>query len=327
MNDPVDLLAGADPLAAFRRAHAAGQQVALRTSGTTTTPRTVLRTTDSWVDSFDHVARLTGLSAASRVWIPGPLTATMNLFAAVHADWVGATRVAGLTEATHAYLTPAALRRLLAEPAVLAGVRVVVAGDRLDPATLASAHAAGAQVSHYYGAAELSFVAWADGETLRLFPGVEAQARDGELWVRSPYLCAGYLEPDQVAMRDADGWVTVGDRGLVRGSTLEVHGRAGGITTAGATVLVADVERVLRPQARGDVVVTGVAHPDLGEVVVAVVTDAADVAPLKALARTALMPPQRPRRWVHRATLPLTRHGKVDRAALTRDVSTEREDA
>ena len=44
----------------------------------------------SWFDSFDTVSGLLALDAASRVWVPGPLSSTMNLFAAVHAAAVGA---------------------------------------------------------------------------------------------------------------------------------------------------------------------------------------------------------------------------------------------
>ena len=57
----------------------------------------MVRTTGSWVDSFGTVAALSGLDPASRVWVPGPLAATMNLFAAVHATVLGARLVAART--------------------------------------------------------------------------------------------------------------------------------------------------------------------------------------------------------------------------------------
>ena len=95
-----------------------------------------------------------------------------------------------------------------------------------------------------------------------------------------------------------------------------VHGRAGGITTAGATVRVADVEGVLRPLATGDLVVVGLPHPDLGEVVAAAVTHAGDVPHLTAVAREHLARTQRPRRWLHLDPLPRTGHDKIDRAAV-----------
>jgi len=83
----VDVLGSADPRRAFADAHRAGRLIGLTTSGTAGRPRTVVRTTRSWADSFPYVADLLGLGPGSRVWVPGPLTATMNLFAAVHAAW------------------------------------------------------------------------------------------------------------------------------------------------------------------------------------------------------------------------------------------------
>ena len=74
-------------------------------------------------------------------------------------------------------------------------MHLVVAGDRLRRPLAQRAAAAGARVSHYYGAAELSFVAWgSDEEDLRAFPGVELEIRDGVIWVRSPYLSEGYVD-------------------------------------------------------------------------------------------------------------------------------------
>ena len=314
----VDVLAADSPLDAFFSADVRGADIALRTSGTSGGARTVVRTTRSWVDSFAHVSALTGLDATSRAWVPGPLTASMNLFAAAHATWAGAAIVDSLDDASHAQLTPSSLRRALANhPASLAGVHVVVAGDGLDEATYDTALAAGARVSHYYGAAELSFVAWGEhADALRPFPGVEVAARDGELWARSPYLCEGYLEPGQEVRRDRGGWMTVGDRGDVIDGLVRVDGREGGITTAGATVLVADVERVLRAHAAGAVLVVGLPHDDLGEVVAAAVTDPQDVRRLPEVARRELAPQQRPRRWIVLDDLPLTSAGKPDRAAV-----------
>lgn len=294
----------------------------LGTSGTSGAPRSVVRTTDSWVDSFADVASLAGLSSSSRLWVPGPKTATMNLFAAVHAAVLGAHLVDDVDDATHAFLTPHLLARHLAN---LSGRTVVVAGDRLTPALHDRARSAGATVHHYYGAAELSFVAWgAHADDLRPFPGVEVSVRSGEVWARSPYLCLGYDGPPGPLRRDADGFATVGDRGELREGRLVVRGRDDAVTTGGATVAVADVEAVLLPRATGDVVVLGVAHGDLGAVLAVVLTVRADHAPLLETARAGLRGAQRPRLWFHVPDLPVTPAGKVDRTALVSLVSGDR---
>lgn len=281
----------------------------------------MLRSTASWTTSFDAVSSLSGIGVASRVWVPGPMTASMNVFAAVHASYAGAARADTADGATHAVVSPGDLSALL-DAGALEGLVVVVAGDALSPALSVRAAAAGLDVHHYYGAAELSFVAWGTHrDDLRPFPGVEVDVRSGEVWVRSPFVCLRY---DGAAgpLRLDDGWATVGDRGALEpDGRLVVHGRPDAVTTGGATVWLAEVETVLRATARGEVVVLGVPHPTLGSVLVAVLTEAADHAALVPAARTALTTAARPRRWFHADALPATTAGKVDRAALTEAVA------
>ncbi len=298
-------------------AHAAGRRVALRTSGSTGRPRAVVRTTASWTCSVPAVAELTGLDGSSRLHVPGPVTGTMNLFAAVLGRLVGAVPAASVREATHVHLTPTALAGLLDRGEPLRGVHVTVAGDRLTRRLHDRAVVAGATVSHYYGASELSFVAWGPhDEALRPFPGAEVEARDGDVWVRSPFLCEGYDGPPGDLRRDRSGFATVGDRGTLVDGVLRVTGRGSeAVVTGGATVRVADVEAALTPCVAGALVVVGLPHPELGQLVAAVVTDPADLAAARREART-LPTTHRPRRWFHVPVLPLTPVGKVDREAL-----------
>ena len=318
--EPVDLLGASDPTAAFREAHRHRRLLALRTSGTTDCPRTVVRTTTSWVASFDAVSELLAMRSHSAVWIPGPLTATMNLFAAVHATSLGAHVVPDAQGASHAVLTPLALARALDAEILESGVTVVVAGDVVTPVLREKCLRQGVHLHHYYGASELSFVAWAaQGADLALFPGVECRIVDDEIWVRSPYLCRGYLDDDGSGpLRwSPDGFATVGDRGEWRQESLVVRGRGdAGITTAGVTVVVADVEAVLRQDAIGDVIVVGVPDERLGAVVCGVVTDEQDVPRLRATARARLGSAHRPHRWYVVPGIPMTSAGKPDRGAL-----------
>jgi len=318
--DAVDVLAAADPVAAFDDAHRTGADILLRTSGTAGSARVVRRTTGSWARSFDAVSSLTGIGAGSHVWVPGPLTGSMNLFASVHAHHAGAAVVARAAEASHWVLTPSALRAALDDGEIGEGVTAVVAGDRLDVTLHDRACAAGLRVHHYYGATELSFVAWGPHQDeLRVFPDVALSVRDGVLWVRSPYLSSGYAAGDGPFRLDDDGFATVGDRGRLRADgTVRVDGRDDVVVTGGATVHVADVEGSLREAATGAVAVVGVPHPRLGAVVAAVVVREEDAPVLRARARQVLDRAQQPRLWFQLDELPLTPAGKVDRAALVR---------
>lgn len=299
-------LASTDPVGAVMHAHRHGLPLALPTAGSTGAPRSVVRTTDSWWCSFPAYSRLTGVDASATVWIPGPLSATMNLFAAVHATVVGARLTTDPGEATHACLTPMALAR--SASLLRPGARICVAGDRL------WARDAGGDLVHYYGAAELSFVAAGrHSGDLRPFDDVEVAVRDGEIWARSPYLCTGYGNGERGPLRtDADGWATVGDRGRWDGERLVVLGRPGAVTTAGATVYPAEIEAVLRRVASGPIAVYGRPHPGAGEVVAIAVVDRADLAPLRAYARDHLPPAERPRHWRVVRALPITPAGKLD---------------
>lgn len=317
-SDPVDPLDSDDPVHAFHRARDEGRLLSLRTSGTTARPRRVLRTTDSWERSFAHVSALTGIDPSSRVWVPGPTSATMNLFARVQADAVGAAVADNPDEATHAHLTPLNLDRALRDNVLIDGTPVIVAGDALPESLLVRAHAAGLTVHQYYGAAELSFVAWADdGRTLRPFPEVEITVDDDVIWARSPYLCKGYDDTDGPLRWSDDGKATVGDRGTLIDGALSVLGRGeDAVTVAGVTVLVADVESALRDHAEGQVMVVGLPDARLGSVLAAAVTDAQDVERLRAAARLMLDPAQRPSHWYVVEDLPSTPAGKPDHARI-----------
>ncbi len=284
-----------------------------------------MRTTRSWTSSFPVVSDLTGLTAASRVWVPGPTSATMNLFAAVHATVVAAELVDDPATATHAHLTPSALLQALDQGVPLSGTTVVVAGDRLPEALRDRAVAAGARVHHYYGAAELSFVAWgAHAEDLRAFPGAEVTVRTGEIWVRSPYLARGYDGPPGALRTTPDGFATVGDTGTLAGGRLTVTGRPGSVTVGGSTVVLAEVEAVLARHASGQVCVVGVPHGTWGTVVAAVLTSPDDRDALRAVARGDLTGAARPRLWFRLDGLPETAAGKVDRDAVVSLVSGDR---
>jgi acyl-CoA synthetase (AMP-forming)/AMP-acid ligase II len=315
----VDVALAEDPVAAVLDAHDRGGLIALRTSGTTSGPRAVVRTTASWIDSFVHVSELAGIEPSSRICVPGPLSATMNLFAAVHARYEGVPLVAEPAEATHLHVTPAALLALLQEDTDLRRRTVVVAGDRLRPALATRARGAGARVAHYYGAAELSFVAWgSDDADLRQFPDVTVEIRQGRIWARSPFLSQGYGGGVEGPFTVADdGFATVGDRGRLAGGVLTVTGRgADAVVTGGATVLVDDVEEALRRATGTEVTVIGVPHPRFGAVVAAVLADAAALPAARRAARSALSSAQRPRLWFSLDRFPVTAAGKLDRVAL-----------
>lgn len=291
----------------------------------------------SWLASAAPLADLMELRAGERVAITGPLTVSMHLYAALHALWVGATVTDEVGGADVAHVTPTTLRRLLSNTQVPS--RVVVAGAVLDPQLAAAAAARGIRVLEYYGAAELSFVAFGRGTgELTAFPGVDISLRepeemtpDGarELWARSAYLSIGPLDTAGALRRDHDGYVTVGDLVLPVGAGFQVLGRGdAAITTGGATVLAEPLEHALETlpgvRAAG---VFGEPHALLGERIVAVLELEPDtsVDDVSNAARRALAPTELPRRWIVVDALPRTSGGKIARWHL-RQLHADRDD-
>jgi acyl-coenzyme A synthetase/AMP-(fatty) acid ligase len=230
--------------------------------------------------------------------------------------------------ATWAHLVPTQLADTLEamERGLLPDLRtVVVAGAALPSSLHARAEQRGLRVIEYYGSAELSFVGWRDDTgPFRTFPGADVRVGDDQVvWVQSPYVARSYLRRHaRGPWRQQGGWHTVGDlaRPDRQGWWLLGRGDAA-VTTGGHTIVVGEVEAVLR-EVRGvrDVVVLGLPHHRLGQVVAAVVVPGAG--PAGALRRRleveahALPAPARPRRWLRADHLPLLGSGKVDRQAL-----------
>lgn len=181
------------------------------TSGTTSVPKAFTRSRRSWQVSFDASIEFFGLTPEDRTLAPGPLAASLNLYALSECLYAGAafhtmeTFDVGDVHAAISYdgvtrlvLVPTMLR-LLSERGLAGGVdasgvrSIICAGSKLDARTLEAARrwAPNAAIFEYYGASELSFVSGtrlAAGGPLDVggtgiggpFPGVELKILDDD---------------------------------------------------------------------------------------------------------------------------------------------------
>ncbi|MFD1211368.1 class I adenylate-forming enzyme family protein [Arthrobacter sp. GCM10027362] len=243
------------------------------TSGTTRMPKAFVRTVGSWQRSLERSTAYFGTAPGDRVLVPGPLSASLGLYALAECLYAGATfygQTAPDTAAALDLLTTGTATRLVAVPSQLRmlGLRarspwpsvrsVVSGGAKLGGEEVGVLHrlAPGAAVHEYYGASELSFVAArlatpGAGPHLvgRPFPGVElrigspdgggagdaAGRGPGTIWVRSDMVCQGYVAGDDgISFRREGQWATVGDYGwLDADGQLHVAGRSSDMIVTG----------------------------------------------------------------------------------------------
>lgn len=210
---------------------------------------------------------------------------------------------------------------------------VLVGGAATPPEILARARGSRIRVRTTYGSSETAGGCVYDGAPLQ---GVRLEIPDpdaagaGRLKVSSPTLAIGYLTPDGSELLPPR-FATSDLASITPDGTLQVLGRADDIIiTGGRKVLPQDVERaierslMLQGMVRASVVV-GVADPEWGERVEALVTlsPGIDAAEASALVRSALRTTDVPAHMIPKRVhvvqeLPLLGIGKIDRSAARR---------
>jgi long-chain acyl-CoA synthetase len=315
------------------------------TSGSSGAPRRIAREAGSWLASFAVNAGLFGIGPGVRVAVLGRLTQSLALYGALEGVHLGAEvhlldevrpdRQRGLLaeRGVHLiYATPAQMRLLVdGSGPVLGDLRhVLIGGSKLDEGLRAAieAVAPGAQVHEFYGAAETSFITLAgpgcpEGSVGAAYPGVEIRVEAGEIWVKSPYLFQGYGGADAGGARWRDGWLSVGEMGVMRDGWLYLSGRAGRmVTVADQNVFPEEIEQFMAGlPGVAQVAVLPVADRLRGQHLVAVVMgDSGQEAALLAAVRARLGPLKAPKAVVWRQDWPLLPSGKTDLRRIAAEV-------
>ncbi|MEZ5796224.1 MAG: hypothetical protein R3D63_01200 [Paracoccaceae bacterium] len=147
---------------------------------------------------------------------------------------------------------------------------------------------------------------------------MEIELRQGEVWVKSPYLFKAYASDPGSARWQGD-WLSVGEMGRLEEGFLYLSGRKGRmITIADQNVFPEEIEALLERQP-GILRAAVLPRPDdaRGHVLWAVAMgDPAQEAAVLAALRAALGPLKAPRRILWRQDWPVTASGKTDLAAL-----------
>lgn len=320
--------------------------IALRTSGSTGEPRTVLLSATAlrasaaathdrlagpgqWLLALptDHVA---GVQVLVRSVLAGTTpTATASPFRA--AAFVAAVDAMPADGPRYTSLVPTQLVRLLDDEAATAALRsfegVLLGGAAAAPDLLARAGAADVAVVTTYGMTETCGGCVYDGRPL---DGVSVRLDDdGRILLSGPVLADGYLarpDLDAEAFVQVDGvrHLRTSDLGAWVDGSLVVLGRADDVLVSGGVkVSPAQVESVVAGiPGIAETCVVGVPDAEWGQAVVAlVVARTGDRPPTLAQVRAAvadvLGPTHAPRHVVVTDSLPVRGPGKIDRRAAT----------
>ncbi|KQN83691.1 class I adenylate-forming enzyme family protein [Arthrobacter sp. Leaf69] len=195
------------------------------TSGTTSVPKAFTRTRRSWQLSFDASVQFFGLAVDDKTLAPGPLAASLNLYALAECLYAGSefhTLSRFDVGDAHAAVSHDGITRLVLVPTMLrllserglsggvdaSGIRTIIcAGSKLDARTLEAARrwAPNATIFEYYGASELSFVS---GAGLR--PGQQPEQRGAAIGKPFPGVGIRILDDDGAELPDGtDGNICV----------------------------------------------------------------------------------------------------------------------
>lgn len=249
----------------------------VRTSGSSGKAKVIKRSAASWIASFETNRTLFDLTSSDVYAVLGGFETSLSLYAVSEGLHLGADILAlggqsmasqkmALAKfvATVLYATPTQLRILArGHSEVIASVRLILCGGgRLDAATrdLATKLFPNATFYEFFGAAETSFITLSDvttptGSVGRAYPHVEMELREGELWVKSPYLFDGYAEGNSNDTRWEDGFLSIGEMGHIEDGYLFLQGRKSRmVTVADTNIFPEDIEAVLATGANGRLV-------------------------------------------------------------------------
>jgi long-chain acyl-CoA synthetase len=242
------------------------------TGGSLGAARRIMRSQASWCASFVVNAGLFGIGPGVSVAVLGRLSHSLALYGAVEGLHLGARvhcldgiRPDRQAQALAArgvavlYATPAQLHGVAVARVALPDLQhVLVGGAAFGGVARAALQrvAPAARVHVFYGAAEASFITLADdgaekGAVGHPYPGVEVRlgvagalgAQEGQIWVKSPYLFQGYAGADRGGAVWCDGWLGLGEIGVMTPQGLVLRGRAGRmVTVADRNVFPEEIE-------------------------------------------------------------------------------------
>ena len=328
------------------------------TSGSSGLPKGFVRNHRSWEESFPDISSAFSYEPDDVVIAPGPLCYSLSLFSALHALHSGYTFILFDSfkadslldyiqkhQKTIIYIVPTMLYQIIeahTEP-IFSEVTFISAGAKLEDSIKQICKAAfpNARLFEYYGASELSIVAYQEitnhstYHNIKPFPGVQLSIRNqtgekckaneiGQIYVNSNYIFTAYpnhhVETQNVLTTYG---ATVGDIGYLDDSgNLTVMGRHSNmIISGGLNIYPEEIEQTIKTiDAIKEVVVIGCDDMYWGQKVIAFIqweTDHQNCTNLiKTHCQKHLAKHKVPKSFITVTKFPYTNNGKVDRKLL-----------
>lgn len=215
------------------------------TSGSSSFPKVLFRTFESWADFFKIQDNMFSVSENTRLYIHGSLGFTGNLNMVLDVLCAGGTVIGtsvlrpGLwledmqrEHISHIYMIPSKLSllaRRVREP--IQTVKMILSGSQLMSADSVRKLYRGFPESElilYYGSTELNYVSWITGREIlekpesvgKPFPGVQVEIRGGEIFAHSRYMVCGapsFCTSGDMGCFDRDGFL------LFRGRKTDIY--------------------------------------------------------------------------------------------------------
>lgn len=199
------------------------------TSGSTSTPKMLFRTYQSWANFFPIQNKIFQIDSKTILYLQGSFSFTGNLNMLLGVLSVGGTLIGSsqlrpkswiheieTLGVTHLYLIPSKLSTFTLQiKNKIIGVQKILSGSQLlDERTVRKLEGCFPQsdIILYYGASEMNYVSWLTGKEIlkkpesigRPFPQVKVWIENEEIFVDSEYMAMGIPRP-----------YTVGDRGQI----------------------------------------------------------------------------------------------------------------
>ena len=210
-----------------------------KTGGTSKEPKVVLRTAQSWINSFEVIGAFH--KGKENYLIFGDLTHSLALYGMLEALYLGHNvhhmqklrskselEASAKFKPTFVYITPTQIRFIssffITLPTTL---NVFIGGGRLNSQTrqMAKQIFPNAIMHLFYGSSETSFITISDeftpvGSVGKAFPNVEIKveksgAYKNRIWVKSNYLFLTYAEGSNKNSIWQDDWLTIGEYGRI----------------------------------------------------------------------------------------------------------------